>query len=79
VHLQACTYRKVWEDDGNRQLVEVEQTSSVFFKTIHTRMNVVQASTLPRPVASHNTPSMLAHRLQALVRRQAAFSLGGCY
>ena len=41
--LQECTYRKVWEDDGNRQLVEVEQTTSVFFKTLRTRMNVVQA------------------------------------
>ena len=45
--LQECTYRKVWEDDGNRQLVEVEQTSTVFFKTIHTRMNVTQASGAP--------------------------------
>ncbi|CAL8465027.1 g4562 [Coccomyxa elongata] len=40
--VKECTFRKVWEDDGNRQLVEVEQTSQVFFKTIRTRMNVIQ-------------------------------------
>ena len=37
----------MWEDDGNRQLVEVEQTSTVFFKTIHTRMHVTQARRHP--------------------------------
>ncbi|EIE20499.1 hypothetical protein COCSUDRAFT_48533 [Coccomyxa subellipsoidea C-169] len=40
--VKECTFRKVWEDDGNRQAVEVEQTSQVFFKTIRTRMNVIQ-------------------------------------
>jgi hypothetical protein len=40
--LQECTFRKVWEDDGNRQVVEVEQTVQVFFKTMRTRMMVVQ-------------------------------------
>ncbi|KAK9917819.1 hypothetical protein WJX75_008608 [Coccomyxa subellipsoidea] len=40
--VKECTFRKVWEDDGNRQTVEVEQTSQVFFKTIRTRMNVIQ-------------------------------------
>ena len=41
---QECTYRKVWEDDGNIQRVEIEQTAMVFFKTIYTRMHVLQAS-----------------------------------
>ena len=40
---QECTYRKVWEDDGNIQRVEIEQTAMVFFKTIYTRMHVLQA------------------------------------
>ena len=40
---QECTYRKVWEDDGNTQRVEIEQTAMVFFKTIYTRMHVLQA------------------------------------
>jgi hypothetical protein len=39
---QECTFRKVWEDDGNVQKVEVEQSATAFFKTIHTRMHVVQ-------------------------------------
>ena len=41
---QECTYRKVWEDDGNIQKVEVEQSATAFFKTIYTRMHVVQVS-----------------------------------
>lgn len=41
---QECTFRKVWEDDGNVQKVEVEQSATAFFKTIYTRMHVVQAS-----------------------------------
>ena len=34
----------MWEDDGNVQKVEVEQSATAFFKTIHTRMHVVQVS-----------------------------------
>lgn len=41
---QECTYRKVWEDDGNIQKVEVEQSATAFFKTIYTRIHVVQVS-----------------------------------
>ena len=41
---QECTFRKVWEDDGNVQKVEVEQSATAFFKTIYTRMHVVQVS-----------------------------------
>ena len=42
--LQECTFRKVWEDDGNVQRVEVEQSATAFFKTIYTRMHVVQVT-----------------------------------
>ena len=49
--LQECTYRKVWEDDGNTQRVEIEQTAMVFFKTIYTRMHVLQAS--PTRLSTH--------------------------
>lgn len=44
---QECTYRKVWEDDGNVQRVEVEQSATAFFKTIYTRMHVVQVRPHP--------------------------------
>ena len=38
----------MWEDDGNIQRVEIEQTAMVFFKTIYTRMHVLQARSLRR-------------------------------
>ncbi len=47
--LQECTFRKVWEDDGNVQRVEVEQSATAFFKTIYTRMHVVQVCSLDNP------------------------------
>ncbi|KAK9837346.1 hypothetical protein WJX81_007902, partial [Elliptochloris bilobata] len=37
-----CTFREVLEDDGNRQLVEVEQTAMCLFKTVRTRTFVYQ-------------------------------------
>lgn len=40
--MQECTFRKIWETDGNRQVVEVEQTVQVFFKTMRTRMMVTE-------------------------------------
>ena len=46
--LQECTFRKVWEDDGNVQRVEVEQSATAFFKTIYTRMHVVQVTLATR-------------------------------
>ena len=50
---QECTFRKVWEDDGNVQKVEVEQSATAFFKTIHTRMHVVQVSLINFSSLSH--------------------------
>ena len=51
--LQECTFRKVWEDDGNVQRVEVEQSATAFFKTIYTRMHVVQ---VPAPFCCNYSP-----------------------
>ena len=59
---QECTYRKVWEDDGNTQRVEIEQTAMVFFKTIYTRMHVLQASLKDSPHACQ-CRTLLASRL----------------
>ena len=56
--LQECTFRKVWEDDGIVQRVEVEQSATAFFKTIYTRMHVVQVSPKP-PVATLTVLTML--------------------
>ncbi len=68
---QECTYRKVWEDDGNTQRVEIEQTAMVFFKTIYTRMHVLQARFMRLTHASaglrllHVLLEILAYHLQS--------------
>ena len=63
--LQECTFRKVWEDDGNRQSVEVEQASQVFFKTIRTRMNVVQVQIVSAGFPKDCSCEIQAHHHQA--------------
>jgi hypothetical protein len=60
-NIKACTFRKVWEDDGaGRQLVEVEQVAAgTWLKTVKTRLMVSQDATERRMTFTLAQPGVM--------------------